>query len=325
MVGRDQHRSGLETILAQQSRLESTWHWRAPLLLLQAHAECVEALWTVGDFLLAVEGLEREDLESVTRLVHSIREVLTLFQRVKAFPEVEELFGAVAAEPVQVGWLAFPSANHATLFMAKHYEETLNLGIRFGPLLLDWKTLSSAIAKMSKEERIRQLTAKEIAQFVSSPGFSLALIDHWLGRVSTTEVSDEEIHRLEAPARQEFFRAWQRFYPLGSKYKTLADAVEDQQRRVVDVLFEPHRRGRRPAYARDHRWLSWHEQEKLGPAKIRDKWDGLPDEERRAICPTAWEKVGGDDPKTQACGREIVKTALKKAQQERMTQTNRRA
>jgi hypothetical protein len=73
----------------------------------------------------------------------------------------------------------------------------------------------------------------------------------------------------------------------------------------------------RPAYERDHCWLDWHEQDHLGPAPIRDRWDQMTDEERKAICPRSYEKVGGRDAESQNAGRETVKKGLKKAKKER--------
>lgn len=55
----------------------------------------------------------------------------------------------------------------------------------------------------------------------------------------------------------------------------------------------------RPAYRRDHLWLKWKQGERLGPAKIRDRWDSLTDAERREICSTLWERVGGQTPAEQ--------------------------
>ena len=75
-------------------------------------------------------------------------------------------------------------------------------------------------------------------------------------------------------------------------------------------------RDRRPAYARDHCWLSWYENNELGPAAIRDKWDGLSDQERNQICPSASHKVSGPDSKDKKAGREVVKRALKVAKSE---------
>ena len=58
----------------------------------------------------------------------------------------------------------------------------------------------------------------------------------------------------------------------------------------------------RPAYKRDHRWLEWHEKDGLGPAKIRDKWDRLSDDQRKQICSTASGKIGGTDSKIRKPG-----------------------
>jgi len=72
----------------------------------------------------------------------------------------------------------------------------------------------------------------------------------------------------------------------------------------------------RPALRRDHFWLSLKTEKKLGPAKIRDYWDRMSDEERKRIAPRAWEKVGGNDPKTRKSGRETVKRGLRVAKSE---------
>jgi hypothetical protein len=74
---------------------------------------------------------------------------------------------------------------------------------------------------------------------------------------------------------------------------------------------------RRPAYYRDHLWLDWRLQGKMGPAAIRDRWDGMSDDERKAMCPRAWQSIGGDDAKTKRSGRAVVVNGLKKARKEK--------
>ncbi|HKB39799.1 MAG TPA: hypothetical protein VKD72_25410, partial [Gemmataceae bacterium] len=59
---------------------------------------------------------------------------------------------------------------------------------------------------------------------------------------------------------------------------------------------------KRKCYDRDHTWLRWSEEEKMGPAAIRDRHNR---ENLR-------EPIG-----TGNSGREVVKTALKKALAER--------
>lgn len=73
----------------------------------------------------------------------------------------------------------------------------------------------------------------------------------------------------------------------------------------------------RPAFSRDRLWLRWHEEENLGPAKIRDKWDSLPDERRRAYCPDWPARVGGETTAEKKRGYETVKKALRRARKER--------
>ena len=69
---------------------------------------------------------------------------------------------------------------------------------------------------------------------------------------------------------------------------------------------------RRPAYERDHLWLKWRDVEEIGPAAIRDRWNGMSGEERKTICPRAANCIGSGEP-----GREVVRKALKRARRER--------
>lgn len=78
---------------------------------------------------------------------------------------------------------------------------------------------------------------------------------------------------------------------------------------------------RRPAYERDHLWLDWNINEGLKPAPIRDRWDGMSDESRKAACRQAWEKIGDGG---KEAGRDVVKKALKKAEEERKDEASAR-
>ena len=75
--------------------------------------------------------------------------------------------------------------------------------------------------------------------------------------------------------------------------------------------------GTRPAHERDHLWLRWREEDGLTPAKIRDRWDSMTDEDREAVCPDACERVGDASMKA---GREVVVKGLKKARGEKADQ-----
>lgn len=70
----------------------------------------------------------------------------------------------------------------------------------------------------------------------------------------------------------------------------------------------------RRALIRDHLFLKWNDEGET-PAKIRDKWNGLPEAERRHICPSCWKTIEGK------AGREVVKQSLLKAKKERKTET----
>ncbi|NLS97962.1 MAG: hypothetical protein GXX96_37970 [Planctomycetaceae bacterium] len=49
----------------------------------------------------------------------------------------------------------------------------------------------------------------------------------------------------------------------------------------------------------------WRQGENLGPAKIRDRWNSLSDEDRKRLAPGCWQRINAKD-----AGRELVKKAL---------------
>jgi hypothetical protein len=77
-------------------------------------------------------------------------------------------------------------------------------------------------------------------------------------------------------------------------------------------------RKNRPAYGRDHEWLKWYEDSDAPtfhkPAKIRDKWNGLSNNERITICKECSAKI--DDAEG---GIDSVKKGIRKARAERQS------
>lgn len=78
---------------------------------------------------------------------------------------------------------------------------------------------------------------------------------------------------------------------------------------------KPVKGGKRPAYLRDHRWLKWNVEEKLTPAKIRDRWNNMDEFSRDMVCPTQCEAL-----KAGRLGRQVVEHALKTARKEKKGQ-----
>jgi hypothetical protein len=89
---------------------------------------------------------------------------------------------------------------------------------------------------------------------------------------------------------EQWFRASQ-----GWRYECVQDAVAVA--RTAGPI-----KPRRPCYDRDHTWLRWHEEEGMGPAAIRDRWNKEHPKERIA-------KGEG--------GRDLIEKALRKARAER--------
>jgi hypothetical protein len=100
--------------------------------------------------------------------------------------------------------------------------------------------------------------------------------------------------------------------------KRTAELIAAREQGEVETTASPTpaEEPQRPAFMRDHFWLRLHTKEKRGPASIRDFWDGLSDEQRKAICPRACGRVGGNDPNTRRAGRETVKRGLRQARSE---------
>jgi hypothetical protein len=67
----------------------------------------------------------------------------------------------------------------------------------------------------------------------------------------------------------------------------------------------------RPCGRRDHLWLEWKNKLTLTPAKIRDKWNGMPQSERHRISPKSPDQISDGEP-----GRDTVKKALINATEE---------
>lgn len=87
----------------------------------------------------------------------------------------------------------------------------------------------------------------------------------------------------------------------------------DQGRDLAAGLPPDDTPGLRPAYRRDHLWLRWHV-EGLGPARIRDRWNAMPEGEQRLVSPRCF---GG------RVTADVVKEGRKKALREE--QTSRKA
>ena len=81
-------------------------------------------------------------------------------------------------------------------------------------------------------------------------------------------------------------------------------------------LFDPDYK-KRPAYERDQLWLRWSEKEGMAPAAIRDRWNGMSDEERQTVSPRKWqriESVGGLEGQ-----RDLIEKGLRRAKTEQFS------
>jgi len=80
-------------------------------------------------------------------------------------------------------------------------------------------------------------------------------------------------------------------------------------RRVNPATIE--KRSHRPTFERDHEWLRWSKQENLGPAAIRDRWNGMADGARKMLCPLAPDRIQNGH-----AGGYVVTKGLERARRE---------
>ena len=227
-----------------------------------------------------------------------------LSETASAFELVEDEFIAVANwEPC---WYKAGAASwHSSVFEAErffsHHVLCYVVVRREGQ---HSKAVAESLNKMTFTE-VAALPDDEIGSWVTEKWPSRSNLEIPLG-----------IHFERAPQPsllQELCRAADRRLMTGRSHP--GDEVPLSPEEVKQFQEEVSRR--RPAYARDHLWFNWHKQDELGPAKIRDRWNGMSDEERRTACPRASWRIGGKDAKGKRSALAVVVTALKKARKER--------
>jgi hypothetical protein len=155
----------------------------------------------------------------------------------------------------------------------------------------DWLEILREGARKSEEE-LRQIPEVESAIFAEQ----VHIREHASTRsvdVDATELDAESAANGDAPSQD--------WLPDANPQEAPEGASIDSGKK------------KRPCYGRDHEFLRWQKDEKLTPAKIRDRWDSLSEAERKKICPTNYEPIG--KPLKKA-GRAVVVTALKKAASE---------
>lgn len=94
--------------------------------------------------------------------------------------------------------------------------------------------------------------------------------------------------------------------------------IPAELRNSIDQL--PPDEGLRPAGRRERLWLTWNTAEGLGPAAIRDRWNGLAAEVRKAISPRCYGTFGSG----KQAGSNRVKQALIRARKDVTTKPSRK-
>jgi len=91
-----------------------------------------------------------------------------------------------------------------------------------------------------------------------------------------------------------------------------APPIPGNLRKWIKDLPPDDKPGLRPAHRREQVWLTWHTSEGLGPAAIRDRWNGLDVAVRKTIAPRCFGTFGSD----KKAGLNRVKQALVRARRD---------
>jgi hypothetical protein len=98
--------------------------------------------------------------------------------------------------------------------------------------------------------------------------------------------------------------------------------IPPELQKLIDQL--PEDKGLRPAYRRDHLYRLWNENEGLGPAAIRDRWNSLSVEVRRIISPRCFGEFQTGTTNQKSAARVRVGVALERAKREAPAKPNRK-
>lgn len=128
--------------------------------------------------------------------------------------------------------------------------------------------------------------------------------DRWLWPLCAMDITPDE--PLPDFRRDELRRIIDDMYPMTVRLDSAADEVKYASNETTPVPDN----GKRPAYYRDHLFLTWYETEGAetyhSPAKISDKWEAIPIETRKRDYPTAPGNVN----------REIVRKGIAAAKKD---------
>ena len=235
-----------------------------------------------------------------------------------ALAEVEEIYGEVAGGIKEFGGHTAGSVHRLVLDLAADYVKRITEAVQFHYEAVPFPS------GYHEEEEIdecmdpcMEFVRQDIVPYLEKLAVKLP------DEIKELGISLEDYRRLTIWLQQEFFCAWRRKYPHDTtSYETIlsnADTLDAVLNTVEENSASQGSSGpkrRRPAYGRDHQWLDWHCNENMGPAKIRDHWDSLSEQQRKDICSTAWETVGGEECAERRAGYEVVKSGLKRARKE---------
>ncbi|NQT14425.1 MAG: hypothetical protein HQ582_16840 [Planctomycetes bacterium] len=212
------------------------------------------------------------------------------------FPEVEEEFGAGANGVAELGGS----------FSTSYVKLLLDLGIDHIRAIAE----TVGFPERENEEDVdfcKTFDEKEFLQYCANADSPENPFENLYFPTS------DEYFKALACMQQEFFRAWKLKYPGDDKaYQTVSESMSEEKYRPWFAQISAGLK-ERLAGPRDLLFLKWQTREKMTDAKIRDRWDGMTDEERKARCPK-WPQRVGDTGKKQ--GRENVKKAIRKAKKE---------
>jgi len=226
---------------------------------------------------------------------------------IPAFEKLEEEFGGAACVVAEHRGLWATSYHKLVIEMA-----LMNVG------LLAWKFGLPGVSDLDRElwmwtlhhgtadyrDESLRFTAREFRKVLDD--FEVDDASDTLDSLPMRLVDANSHVRLTVCLVQEMFRVWKQRYPGDTAYKKAGSEADEFLTLLQQGVPS------RPTYQRNCLWLKWKREEKLTPAKIRDRWNAMPNCDRATTCPRAPGKIA-----TGTRGRDLVKKALKAAESER--------
>jgi hypothetical protein len=268
------------------AKVEKAWMHGVPRSLREAHDRIIRSLFRVERVWEC--ALSRKAARFASDIVYLKKH---LDAATAAMGLVEDEFAAVATEVPEWNGI-YGSSWHGLVL-----EHSLKTGWLMHRVAQD----SFPGAQIKKRVRfLRSMTADDVRAWAEKTAFRL--VSKYVGEPLSS--------RIHYCLKQELCRAVDRRMLTGRSHPVDKKPLSNEEIAKSQQLHDRVKKRFRPTRARNLLWLRWRTEEGLTPAKIRDRWNSMPDAQRRELSPQSPNKIGKGEP-----GRDLVKKCLRAAEE----------